>query len=63
MCAATVAGIYPTIDQARAAMGSGFDTEYAPDPTRSQVYDRMYDRYRVLGAFVEEQTAQARRKP
>jgi L-ribulokinase len=63
MCAATVAGIYPTLEEARKAMGSGFDTEYVPDRSRAQAYDRLYERYKRLGAFIEEQTARARRDP
>ena len=31
MCAATASGIYKTIDEARQAMGSGFEKEYRPN--------------------------------
>jgi L-ribulokinase len=56
MCAAAVAGIYPTIEAARQAIGSGFDTEYIPDPETSKAYERLYGRYKTLGQFVEQQT-------
>lgn len=51
MFAATVAGLYATVEDAMAAMGPGFDLEYRPDPQRAQVYARRYQRYLVLGRF------------
>jgi hypothetical protein len=29
------------------------EREYLPDLTRSRIYDRLYERYRRLGAFIE----------
>jgi L-ribulokinase len=60
MCAATVAGLYPTIDSAKRAMGSGFDTTYRPDPVKARTYDALYARYLRLGGFIEEETSTLR---
>jgi len=56
MCAAAAAGIYPSIEEAKKAMGSGFDAEYVPDPLASRTYEKIYARYKALGQFVEQQT-------
>jgi L-ribulokinase len=53
MCAAAAAGIHPSLDAAKKAMGSGVEREYLPDQTRTRIYDRLYERYRRLGAFIE----------
>lgn len=55
MFAATAAGAYPTIEAARDAMNSGFAHEYQPIPANVEVYDRLYQKYEVLGRFVEDQ--------
>lgn len=54
MFAAVVAGIYPKVEDAMAAMGQGFDKEYHPDEKKSVIYGRRYILYNVLGSFVEE---------
>ncbi|MBP9874442.1 MAG: ribulokinase, partial [Haliscomenobacter sp.] len=54
MFAATAAGLYPKVEDAMEAMGSGFDAEYRPDPQRAAFYAKRYQKYRKLGAFVEE---------
>jgi L-ribulokinase len=53
MFAATAAGVHRTIAQAQRAMSSGVDAVYRPDPARAKRYDRLYQEYRALGAFVE----------
>jgi len=63
MCAATAAGLYSTISDAMQAMGSGMEAEFVPDPERARRYDALYERYRRLGVFVEEETMRARRGP
>jgi L-ribulokinase len=52
MFAAVVAGIYPTVEEAMAAMGRGFDMEYSPNPQYKEVYKRRYKQYNGLGEFV-----------
>jgi hypothetical protein len=37
-------------------MGSGFETEYQPDPDMAVKYAIPYERYKRLGAFVERET-------
>lgn len=55
MCAAAAAGIYSTIEEARRAMGSGFEEEYHPIPANTQKYERLYQKYSRLGEFVERE--------
>ena len=56
MFAAVVAGIYPTVEEAMAAMGRGFDVEYYPNPQYQEVYKRRYKQYNSLGEFVALQS-------
>lgn len=53
ICAATAAGLYPSLAAAQSAMSSGFDAEYQPDPAKQAAYQALYERYQSLGAFVE----------
>jgi L-ribulokinase len=55
MFAAVVSGIYPTVEEAMAAMGRGFDAEYYPDKEKQAIYLKRYDQYRALGSFVASQ--------
>jgi L-ribulokinase len=56
MFAATVAGIYPNVQEAMAAMGGGFDKEYFPNKQLEAVYNIRFKQYNQLGAFIEQQT-------
>jgi L-ribulokinase len=62
MFAATVAGLYPTVEAAKDAMGSGIEKEYRPDPERAAAYDALYERYRRLAAYEDTEAALARRR-
>ncbi|QNL50573.1 ribulokinase [Olivibacter sp. SDN3] len=53
MFAATVAGIYPTVEEAMKAMGTGFDRSYVPDKSKAAYYDKRYQQYLKLGDFLE----------
>ena len=53
MFAATVAGIYPKVEDAMLAMGQGFDATYTPDASKVAIYKTRYARYHQLGAFIE----------
>jgi L-ribulokinase len=53
MFAATVAGIYPSVQEAMKHMGQGFNAEYIPDPSRGPYYTERYEAYRRAGQFVE----------
>lgn len=55
MCAATVAGIYPKVEDAMEAMGHGFDTAYNPNKKRVAFFKKRYKKYKKLGVFVEKQ--------
>lgn len=54
ICAAAAAGLYPDLPAAKAAMGSGFDTTFEPDSAKAAVYDELYQKYRQLGSFMEQ---------
>jgi len=54
MFAATVAGLYPTVEAAQAQMFPGFDLTFTPDPKAVKVYDRLYKKYQSLGAYLEK---------
>jgi L-ribulokinase len=53
MCAATAAGIYPTISDAQKAMGSGFDKIVSPISENAEKYKQLYKKYSILGGFIE----------
>lgn len=55
ICAATASGVYPTLTAARAAMASGYDAEFHPQPDRVAVYEKLYLKYQALGEFIENQ--------
>jgi len=54
MFAATVAGIYPKVEDAMQAMGQGFDAEYHPIPSLVELYAKRYQQYIALGNFIEQ---------
>ena len=56
MFAATVAGIYPKVEDAMAVIGQGFEKEYSPDAGRVAIYVGRYRKYRELGQFIEQET-------
>ena len=62
MFAAVVAGLYPSVDDAKTSMGSGIETEYRPDPQRAAKYRALYDRYTRLGEYVEDEVLRIRRQ-
>lgn len=53
MFAAVAAGLHPDVGVAQRAMGAPPERVHRPDPARRVLYDRLYARYRELGAFVE----------
>lgn len=55
MFAATAAGIYSKVEDAQAAMNSGFAKEYFPNEANAKVYQEIYDKYIKLGAFTEKE--------
>lgn len=55
MFAATAAGVYPKVEDAIAAMNSGFAKEYQPDMQRHGRYAALYETYLKLGSFTENE--------
>jgi L-ribulokinase len=57
MFAATVAGIYPKVEDAMVAMGQGFEKEYFPNKDLVPIYAERYLRYSEIGKQIEEFTS------
>lgn len=57
MFAATAAGIYPTVENAMAAMGQGFDMEYIPNPLNAKIYQKRYQKYKSLGHALDAKSS------
>jgi L-ribulokinase len=55
MFAATAAGVYAKVEDAIAAMNSGFAKEYQPDVQRHSQYAALYETYLKLGDFTEKE--------
>ena len=55
MFAATAAGVYGRVEDASAAMNSGFLCEYIPVPENTEAYRELYGKYLKLGDFTEKQ--------
>jgi L-ribulokinase len=53
MFAATVAGVYPRVEDAMEKMGHGFSDEYFPIAENVSIYKERYNRYKALGSFTE----------
>ncbi|HOX81664.1 MAG TPA: ribulokinase [Chryseolinea sp.] len=53
MFAATVAGLYPNVEEAMHAMGQGFDMEYKPNASNVATYAKRYKKYKALGSSLE----------
>ncbi len=54
MFAATAAGIYPTVEAAMDAMGTGFEKEYKPNRKKQKMYREHYQQYQTLGRYLEK---------
>ena len=55
MFAAVAAGIYDSVADAQAKMGSGFSRTYTPEAANVKLYDRLYEKYLQLGKTLEQQ--------
>jgi len=62
MFAATVAGVYPKVEDAMKAMGHGFDAEYFPNPEMIEIYSLRYLKYKKLGQVIENQATSIKAK-
>lgn len=54
MFAAVAAGIYPTVEDAMQAMGTGFEREYLPNKKKQKMYREHYLQYQALGRYIEK---------
>jgi L-ribulokinase len=54
MFAATVAGIYSSVDEAMQNMGTGFANTYYPSSDKKDLYERRYRRYNEFAQFNEQ---------
>ncbi|WP_293742134.1 ribulokinase [uncultured Pedobacter sp.] len=54
MFAAVAAGIYPNIEKAMQAMGTGFEKEYKPNVKKQKLYRQHYQQYLGLGRYLEK---------
>lgn len=57
MFAATVAGIYPKVEEAMEAMGQGFDATYYPNEAQATIYAKRYKQYLRFGEYIEGETS------
>lgn len=55
MFAAVAAGEYAKVEEAQKAMGQGFAVEYLPNKNNHRVYKKLYEKYRTLGKFTENE--------
>ncbi len=55
MFAAVVAGIYPSVPEAQAAMRPAIEAVVMPQPEHIEVYNRLYQDYKKFGAFIERE--------
>jgi L-ribulokinase len=60
MAAAVVAGIHPDFATAQQTMGGGFEKEYNPDPERAAVYRILFEKYKRIGYFTEQEQSHSR---
>jgi L-ribulokinase len=54
MFAAVSAGLYASVEEASARMGSGFEQEYKPIKENAAIYSQIYQKYIKLGDFIEK---------
>ena len=53
ICAATAAGIYPTVEKAQEKLVKSGLTTYVPNNERKIIYNTLYRRYRQLGDYLQ----------
>jgi L-ribulokinase len=56
MLAAAAAGVYSSVEEAKNAMGGGFDAEYHPISENVEKYQPLYEKYAAFGEFIESKT-------
>ena len=56
MYASVAANIYQSTDEAKTAMGNGFEKTYYPEEETAKVYGELYEQYKKLGNFIEKKS-------
>lgn len=51
--AATAAGIYSSVDEAKENLATGFERVYEPNSEKAEVYQKMYEKYKSFGELIE----------
>jgi len=54
MFAATAAGIFEDVSEAKNAMGKGFGEIYEPESSKVERYEELYQQYKSFGDIIEE---------
>lgn len=57
MFAATAAGIFDDVSEAKDAMGKGFGEIYEPEAKKVEEYEQLYQQYKSFGDIVEKRIA------
>lgn len=55
MCASVAAGMFGSLEEAQTKLGQGVLSEYMPDESLSDVYEKLYHRYKEFGNYLEEE--------
>lgn len=55
MAASVVAGKFASFEAAQKSMGAGYEKEYIPDKINAEKYDKLYQKYKKLGKFIENE--------
>lgn len=55
MFAAVAAKLYPDVMSAMAGMSGGYEKIYNPDPSKKEIYDKLYQRYCEYSAALEKE--------
>lgn len=54
MGAAVSAKLFDNLEQAQHAMGQGYQLVYTPNRENKQIYDALYEKYKILSLFLEK---------
>ncbi len=52
--ASVAAGLYSSVFEAQKKLTAGIDRVHKPDPAANAVYNKLYEKYKSLGAFEEK---------
>jgi len=55
MFASVVGGVFKTLEEAQATMGSGFESVYEPITDNVKKYQVLFEQYEKIGTFIEDE--------